>query len=794
VILLRKMWRDLLLHKAQFVSIFLISLLAVGFYTGITAEYRSMEADGQAFFEETGLATVWVFGEGFTEDDARAVAALEDVEKVERLLLYETQADLPGSPALTVRYRERDEVNRLLVWEGAPFDVGDGRIWLDLRFAEARGLAVGDSLRFTVVGTAVDAEIAGLVYSPELVYPELGDSLTPDYAAHGYVFTGAGSFPMPDSALAATQGSGATAPGGGPSGASGAEELSQDGRFPYNQLAVLAPAADERQYDLEEAVEGALGAKAATIVVKENHPAFAVLQAECEQHAIFAGAFPVLFMFIAVLVMLSTMSRLVSKQSTLIGTMKALGVRKGAITAHYIGYGFLVTLVGGLLGAVLGPPFVPELFKPSMTQFFTLPYWQTYREPFFFVLPLLMALAGALVSWLSCRRVLAQRPAAAMRPRAPRRPRHSPLEALPFWRRLGPSLQLTERDIRRNRLRSVMSVVSGLGVSALLLVAFLSWSVIGVLVDWQYGTINNFQSRATLAEDVDDGQLRRLVERYEALPLMEQTVEIRLPGDSATKSAGTLQAFESGELMRVTDSERRILSLEDGQVLLSHGAAKKLGLGVGERFEWHRYGEGGWHEATVGAINRNPLVWGLTMTPGTLEGFGIDFEPRVLLSSQTIDAGEPGVQGVVSAEEVSAGMDLMTEAMVMMATVMIAAAVLVGVFTMYNLGTLTLSEMERELATLKVVGFKRRQIVMLLFLQNLVLTVLGFVPGIPLGWKIADLMFNTQGGTLDMPTLLAPSDVLLTLALVVALCALVALPFVRKVARLDMVASLKAPE
>jgi putative ABC transport system permease protein len=786
VILLRKMWRDLLLHKAQFISIFLISLLAVGFYTGITAEYRGMDTSGQTFFDDTGLATVWVFGEGFTEEDVNSVAALKDVEKVERLLLYETQADLPGTPTLTVRYREQDAVNRLLVWEGAPFDVADERIWLDARFAEARGLAVGDSLPFTVAGTAVEAEIAGLVYSPELVYPDLGDSLTPDYGAHGYVFTGADNFPMPVAQNASgTEGDGASVP---PSAVNAPLQL------PFNQLAILAPAASERQYELEAAVEDALGSKAATIIVQENHPTFAALRAESEQHAIFADAFPILFMFIAILVMLSTMSRLVSKQSTLIGTMKALGVGKGAITAHYIGYGFLVTLAGGLLGAVLGPPFVPELFKPSMTQFFTLPYWQTYRETFFFILPLLIALAGALVSWLSCRRILAQKPAAAMRPRAPRQARHSPLEALPFWRRLSPVLQLTERDMRRNKLRSAMSIVSGLGAAALLLVAFLSWSTINLMVDWQYSTINNFQSRATLVEDASDEQRQRLIERYEALPLMEQAIEVRLPGDSASKFTGTLQAFESGEMMRVTDSERRILPLKDGQVLLSYRVAEELGLSVGERFEWHRYGEGGWHEATVGAINRNPMVWGLTMTPRTLESFGVDFEPRVLLSSQMIDAGEPGVQSVVSAEEVSAGMDLMTEAMVMMATVMIAAAVLISIFTMYNLGTLTFSEMERELATLKVVGFKRRQVVMLLFLQNLVLSVLGFIPGIPLGWKIADLMFNAQGGTLDMATLLTPFDVLLTLTVIVALCTLVALLFIRKVARLDMVTSLKAPE
>jgi putative ABC transport system permease protein len=229
-------------------------------------------------------------------------------------------------------------------------------------------------------------------------------------------------------------------------------------------------------------------------------------------------------------------------------------------------------------------------------------------------------------------------------------------------------------------------------------------------------------------------------------------------------------------------------------VLLSHALAERLGLELGETFEWHRYGEGGWHEATVSGVNRNPLVWGLTMTPDTLEDFGIDFEPTALLSSQMIDAGEPGVPGVVSAEEVSAGMDLMTEAMVMLATVMIAAAVLISIFTLYNLSTLTFSEMERELATLKVVGFKRRQIVMLLLLQNLILSAVGFIPGIPLGWKIADLMFNTEGGTLDMATLLPPADVLLTLAVVWGLCVCVSLLFVRKVARLDMVSSLKAPE
>jgi putative ABC transport system permease protein len=798
VILLRKMWRDLLQHRAQFISIFLIALLAVGFYTGITAEYRSMDVSARAFFAQTHLATGWAFGADFTDEDVATVASLKDVETVERTLVYETYAQLPAeaeqvaSPELTLYYREDNEVSSLLVWEGAAFAQDDERIWLDMRFAEARGLAVGDSLSFAVEGVHLEARIAGLVYSPELVYPDLGDSLNPDFGAHGYAYTGAENFPMEEIASSAAP---APAPASAaPAPAAAAAAPAAAASPPYNQLTVYAPSWMDRQDDLEEALVNALDGKAATSMVQQNHPTWVMLQNECEQHEIFADVFPVLFMFIAVLVMLSTMNRLVSKQSTLIGTMKALGVSRRAITAHYIGYGFLITLAGGILGAVLGPMLVPQLFLPSMTRFFTLPEYQTYREPFFFILPLLVACAGALVSWLSSRRILAQKPAVAMRPRAPRTASHSPLELLPVWRHLGPNIQLNERDIRRNRLRSIMSVIGSLGISALLMVAFLSWSAMGDLMSWQYGLINNFVSRATLVEDVDEAQLRGLIERYEGTELMEAAIETRRPGQMSTKITGTLQVFEDDELIRLTDSAQGFIPLEDDTLYVAHSSAQALDLDEGERLEWHRDGEREWHEATVGVINHNPLVQGLTMTPQTLEGFGIDFKPGIVLSAQMIDADEPLIQSVASAEEISAGMDLMLEALVMMSVTMIVAAVLVGIFVMYNLGTLAFSEMERDLATLKVVGFRRRQIAALLSSQNLLLSLVGLIGGVPLGWLVADMIFKTSGGVFDLPVILYPGVVALDAAVLVALSVLVSLLFIRKVGRLDMVASLKSPE
>jgi putative ABC transport system permease protein len=339
-----------------------------------------------------------------------------------------------------------------------------------------------------------------------------------------------------------------------------------------------------------------------------------------------------------------------------------------------------------------------------------------------------------------------------------------------------------------------MGVIGSLGISALLMVAFLSWTAMDDLMTWQYGLINNFTSRAVLAEEASDAETSALIERYEATPVMETSIELCRLGEPSTRILSTLQVFEAGDLLRLTDLARRFIPLEDDRLYLSAAAARTLGVDVGERLEWRRYGESDWHEATIDTINCNPLIQGLTMTPKTLEGFGVDFEPGAIVSAQMMDATDPSLQSVTGATEIADGMDFMLDAMVTMTLVMIVTAVLIGVFIMYNLGTLTFSEMERELATLKVVGFGRRRIVTLLSSQNLFLSLLGLVGGVPLGWLVTDMIFKENGGVFDQPIFIHPHTVALALATIVALCAIVSLLFVRKVARLDMVSSLKSPE
>ncbi|MDR2107931.1 MAG: ABC transporter permease [Coriobacteriales bacterium] len=800
MILLKKMGRDLLRNKAQFISVFLLALLAVGFYGGITAEYRGIELSANHFFAESNLADAWVYGESLDEDDRDAVLAIDGVKDAELLLLYPTTAELEGSPDLTVRFLEEDSVNRPTLASGDELDLTREAVWIDVRFAEARGLAAGDELAFAVEGMTLTLPIAGIVYSPDLVFPELGDSLTPDYAVHGYAFTGYNNLRQLAADAAWDKGDGTNRPifRMSPDIEYGTRKWDDSYRPlcpTYNQIVLSAPSLREDPRQLLEELEAALAGRADTIVPRADYASADDIYSEVEQHALYARVFPVLLVLIALLTMLSTMNRLVRQQATLVGTMKALGVGQGPIVAHYIGYGFIITLAGGIIGSLLGPPLVPELFAPSMRRFYTLPQWFSYSEPSFYLLPLLVASACALTSWLSCRRVLIQKPAQAMRPQPPRTARHSFLDALPLWRRLGASFHLAERDIRRNRLRSAMSVIGALGTTLLAMVAFTSWCSLEETVEWQYGRISAFQTRASLEQGITPERRAELSEAYDAVELMEAAIEVRRSYDAAgAKFTGTLQVFEQNELLHLTTPDGSRCAIADGQTYVSYSLCRELGLAAGDDIQWHLYGNSTWHDARVDVINRNPLVQGITLTPATLAASGEDFTANVLLSADTLAVEEDGIAAVVSAEEVTSGMDLFLDVLMVLCSVMLGGALLVGLFVTYNLSALAFSEMERELASLKVFGFRNIQIAGMLFIQNLSLSCLGLIPGIFAGWWFADLTFQTEGAQFDLPIFLYPLAVAATAAFVLALSVLVSALFIRKVARLDMVVSLKSPE
>lgn len=756
--LFRKMLRDMGRHKTQFLSIFLMAFLGVYIYAGIGGEWKGLQKTVSRYYEETNLANVWLYGTNFSEDDERAVQAIDGITGTERCLVLDSVGKFSNDPKISLHFVEKGDINRCHLVSGEAFSTDKDGIWIDDRFAKAHGLSVGDRMEVTCNGVSLQKEIKGTVYNPEYVYESDGNSLSPDFSAAGYAYLSYQAFPFP-------------------------------GDMVYSEMLLTTDRTDSAK--LEEQIGSAIDGNYSVFMTRDDHPSYAMFQNEIEQHRAMGEIFPVAFLAIALLTMLTTMTRIVTNQRTQIGTLKALGFQRGRIARHYIGYGFWLSLVGAALGAVLGPLTLPHLFYPSMSGYYTLPQWKPAITPSFFLMAAATVLLCTLVTYLACRKLLKDTPAKTLRPRSPGGVKHRRLEKTALWKRFGFNAQWNYRDVTRNKVRSLMAVIGVLGCTALLLCAFGMNDDMNDLKDWQYKDINQFESKLTVDDKATDGQIAAAVGSADGQALMEGTVEIKANG---VKKSGSLTATDHVTLLRATDKNRKFIRLPDDGVSLSYKMADQLGIKVGDTITWHIYGEENWVTTPVAALFRSPASQGIRLTRESLEKLGYSFKPTAILSPQSVAEKPDGIAGIQRTGDLIADWDNLTGAMMTMVFVLIAAASLLSVVVLYNLGLLSFTEMERELATLKVIGMKSKKLRRLLLTQNLWLSAVGFLLGIPAGKWLLDYMVSTAGDSFDMINVLHPGNLLLSFAITFALSIFVNLLFSRKIKRLDMVASLKGVE
>lgn len=755
--LFRKMLRDMGRHKTQFLSILIMAFLGVFIFSGIGGEWMGLRETAAQYYGRTNFADVWLYGAGFTAQDEKAAENVSGVTGAERSLVVDGVGQLSNSPKVTLHFVEKNEITKAYLVSGEPFSTDKDGIWVCDRFAKAHHLSVGDTMTVACNGVALEKKIRGMVYNPEYVYMSDDQGMTPDFSADGYAYLSCRAFPNPDAIV-------------------------------YNRM-MLTTATDPAK--LEDRVGDAVNGKDSVYLTRKNHPSYAMFEQEIEQHRSMGSIFPVAFLAIAFLTMLTTMTRIVANQRTQIGTLKTLGFQKGRIVRHYVAYGFWVSLAGAVPGAVAGPLTLPRLFYPSMSSFYTLPEWKPAFDVSFYGMAAATVALCTLTTYLACRRVLQDVPAETLRPKAPRPVRHNPLEKTAFWRRIGFNAHWNLRDITRNRVRSFMAAAGVLGCTALLIAAFGLYDDTGDMRDWQYTQLDRFASKLSVDETATDAEIRQALSATDGQAIMEGSVEIRANG---AKRTGALTVTDHATLMRNTDAGRRIIRLPQDGVSLSYKMAEQLHVKKGDPIQWHLYGDEKWVTTDVAAIYRDPSSQGVTLSRGTFEKLGFPFRATSILTPERVSGKWAGIAGVRQTGDLIADWNNLTEAMMTMIDILIAAASLLAVVVLYNLGILSFTEMERELATLKVVGFKSSQIRRLLLAQNLLLSGIGFLLGIPAGRWLIDAMVTTMGDSFDMVTAIHPTNLLLSFAIVLALALLVNRMFSGKIHRLDMVGTLKGVE
>ena len=745
----KKMLRDIKINKTQFIAIFLMAFLGIFAYCGIYAEYYGLEQTSNDFYTQTNLADGWVFNDDF--DDSTVGKINDFATQTDRQEVVKSVADMENNPDITLHFTEKGTISKFYSTEGEDFNPqDDSGVWLDKRFAEERHLNIGDYITFEFNNLSIKKQIKGIGYSPEYIFESSPNSLTPDFSQRGFAYLSYNAYP-------------------------------QD--LKYNTLLVKYDKSDE---EFENKLDSSIDYLSFTKQV--DHLSVSKFSDEMAQHKMIGDVFPIVFILVTFLTLLTTMTRIVSHQRTQIGILKAVGFKDYKIILHYMSYAFFPVFAGALLGLMTGPAVIPRMFYPTLTTQYSLPVWNPGFDISFVYIVVLMVFLSVFVTYLSCRIISKENPANTIRPKAPNMSSKSVIENSKIWKHLNFNIRWNLRDTRANKFRSLMAIVGVMGCVALLIAAFGMNDSMDELKSWEYDDISHFESKLLLSNNANPMELYYILNETKGSFIMQQSIELKANDKEDTV---TLLVTNNTDLISHTDRDRNPIEIKDGDVSISKKLADKFNLNKGDEIKWHIVGSDKWVVSKIGQIHAEPISQGLIMSPDTLKDQGLNFTPTHILTLEKYGENFDSIKSFTSINQLKKSWDLMTTSVMMMVYVVTIVAVSLAILVLYNLGILSFTEMERELATLKVLGFKTNDLRKLLLTQNIVFTTIGFVLGIPLGLYFMTLMLNAAGDSLYYIPTLTWGNILLSALITFTISISVNILFSDKIADLNMVEALK---
>ena len=729
-----------------------MAFLGIFAYCGIYGEYYGLVQTSDAYYAQTNMADAWIYNTSF--DDSSIDKISEFATQSDRQLVIQSVADFDNKPDIKLHFVENGTISKFYSAEGEDFNPSDDSgVWLDKRFADEKNLNVGDKITFEFDDENITKEIRGIGYSPEYIYESSPNSLTPDFSQIGFAYLSHEAYPKD---------------------------------LDYNTMLVRYDGSDS---DFKEKLDDSIDYLSFT--KKEDQISVAKFSDEMAQHKMIGDVFPIVFILVTFLSLLTTMTRIVTLQRTQIGILKAVGYRDRTIILHYVAYGFFPVLAGAILGLITGPMIIPQMFYPTMSATYSMPSWNPGFDMSFVYISTLMVVLSVFVTYLSCRRISKENPANTLRPKAPNMSSNSLIEKSRLWNRLSFNLRWNWRDARRNKFRAFMAIVGVMGCVALLIAAFGMNDCMGELKTWEYDNISHYESKLLLSNDANPMELYYILNRTNGSFIMQQSIEIKA---NDVEDTVVLLVSNNTDLISYTDSNKNPIDIDEGDVSISTKLADKFNLTIGDKIKWHIVGEDKWVTSKIGQIHAEPISQGLIMSPDTLEDQGLNFTPTNILTKDKFGENYDSIKSVSSIRKMKESWEDVTRAVMMMVYVVTFVAVALAILVLYNLGILSFTEMEREIATLKVLGFKTNVLRKLLLTQNVIFTAIGFVLGIPLGFYFMTLMMNAAGDSLYYVPSLTWGNILLTAVITFAISIGVNLMFSDKINDLNMVEALKDVE
>lgn len=806
-----KMLRDVRKNFSQFLMIFLMVLLGTAACSGIDGYIQGMQSAVDRFYEEGKLQDLNIRG-ALSEEDLKKVSEFDGVQKAEGKLVAKGQVlnilkakNEPSEQSQTtantgtknnnqetetqkideqnkeyedykleLNLLQSNEVAKFTVEQGEGFAASSDKIWIDAYFAKKNQLKVNDEIIFKYLGKTFKKSIAGIVYIPDHVYVSKSSSeILPDNLKYAYAF-------MDYQKLMS--------------------EFNQPGlsniKTIYSQIMVKVKEV-ERTDNVKSEIQDYFKKRAVVTKMREE-PSVKVLQGEIDETSSIIGIFTGFFILISILSVATTMTRLISRDRTKIGTLKALGFSNAKIFWHYISYGVYLSVLGGLVGIIVGPLMISKFFMSNAMRFFEVPNCNPVLTTMSIIVYICLTISIAITCYLATRHIIRQNTTEILRPEQPKiNSRKMRFTTSGNFAKLSFTSRWNLRDILRNRGRMITTVVGISGAIALVVMAFGVYTSMNNFIETEVNMINNFENTAVIdADKTKTADMKKIADTF-TNNSEQKYIELV---DKNNQSYLTTNLFidNSGGAIKFLNEQRETTELDDTGVNISRKIATEHGLRVGDTIRWRNVGDTKIYEAKITKLIVKQQTQNLTITKDFYERMGEKYTPTTFyLSDNDLTKNEELTKylNVQSKAVMTDNLKQMLKTILNTLAVLLSLAIFLGIVVFYNMGILSFCEQEIQFATMKVIGFSSAKLSKIFTWQNIFITILSGLIGLPLGLIFTNYIYQVSvDDAYDIQTFIPWTVLVLSMLGTLILSVVLSRFLAVKIRRIDMVKALKTGE
>lgn len=788
-VLNKKLMRNVRQSWGQSLAVAAVVMLGTAIYVAFASAHRDLLLTRDTYYEKYRFADFTLM---LDQAPATAVFRVENfpgVREARGRIVEDVNLDIEGEDqprigrVISMPDRQGPTLNGLAMQTGRYFQSGTANeVILSKDFAVQNNLGPGDRIEASINGKKHSLQIIGTALSPEYVYMiRNAQEFLPKPERFGILWVSASFAEMAfDMESAVNDIVGVVAPG-------------------VNLEALLEELKDELDsYGVYATIK------------KEDQTSNMFLSSEIKGLEVSAKVTPAIFMGIAAVILLVLLNRMVRQERSQIGLLKAYGYANWGIAFHYIKFALILGFAGSTAGTLLGL-LLANMMVRMYVEFFQFPLLRSriYLDVILVAAGITVVSAG-LGALMAASKAVRIQPAEAMRSETPRYGHHTIFERIPqLWRRLSFTWKMIIRNVGRYRFRAGFSIAGVAIAAALMIIGFFSMDSIRYLIEFQFNRLQQEDMRVTFAREMGRGawhDMRHLKYVRQAEPLLQYPFEARRGWRK--KDLAIIGLPRDAKLMALVNSEGEIIDVGEDGLVLTERLAKELGVVAGDAVVL---------KPLMGRLDKERAIRVSQVVQqylGEAAYMNIDALSRLLDTSFAMNAAllrtergrelalarelkdVPGIVGVeIKAETVQSIKDTMEQSMRISNVVLGLFSGVIAFAIIYNTTLVSLAERKRELASLRVMGFTQREVGRIVYNENILLSTVGLLVGLPLGLGLSRLLINAYDTEMfRMPFHIEPKTFVMACFWIAVFVALANLAARRKLHNLDMVEVLKERE